>query len=268
MGLRGTEVSREAAAMVLADDNFASIVAAVEEGRSVYDNIKKFITYIFGSNIAEAVPFVLFVFLGIPLPLQVMQILAVDLGADLLPALALGAEPPEPGTMARPPRSRRAHLIDWPLARRSLFTGALIAAAGMAGYLFAYLTSGWVWGTPLPAEGPLYARATTMCWAGIIAAQAGNALARRTERESILAVGLFSNRLIWPGLASMAAVILLVSYLGPLQRFFGTAPLRPADLAFLLLFPPLLLAAEELRKLWLRKHPARRSPRGLSAREG
>jgi Ca2+-transporting ATPase len=260
MGLRGTEVSREAAAMVLADDNFASIVAAVEEGRSVYDNIKKFITYIFASNLAEAVPFVLFVFLGIPLPLRVMQILAVDLGADLLPALALGAEPPEPGTMARPPRSRKAHLIDWALIRHSLFAGVLLAAAGMSAYLFAYLTGGWQPGTPLPAAGPLYARATTMCWAGIIAAQAGNALARRTDRESLFTVGLFTNRLIWPGLASMVAVILLVSYVSPLQHFFRTAPLRPLDLALLLVFPPLLVAAEELRKLWVRKARPRRRP--------
>ncbi len=253
MGLRGTEVSREAATMVLADDNFASIVAAVEEGRSVYDNIKKFLTYIFASNLAEAVPFVLFVFTGIPLPLQVMQILAVDLGADLLPALALGAEPPEPGTMSRPPRARQAHLIDWALARRAAFLGTIIAAAGLSGYLFAYLTGGWRWGTPLPAEGPLYARATTMCWAAIVATQAGNALAMRTDRESLLRVGLFSNRLIWPGLASMAAVVLALSYIPALQEVFHTAPLRPADLAFLLIFPPVIIAAEELRKLWVRR---------------
>jgi Ca2+-transporting ATPase len=92
-----------------------------------------------------------------------------------------------------------------------------------------------------------------MCWAGIVAAQAGHALARRTDRESVFTVGLFTNPLVWPGLASMAAVVLLLSYVPLLQRLFGTAPLRPSDLAFLLIFPPLMLAAEELRKLWVRR---------------
>jgi magnesium-transporting ATPase (P-type) len=253
MGVRGTEVSREAAAMVLADDNFASIVAAVEEGRSVYANIKKFITYIFASNVPEAVPFVLFVLLGIPLPLQVMQILAIDLGTDLLPALALGAEPPEPGTMARPPRNPKARLIDFTLLWRSTFTGILLTCAAMSAYYFAYWSAGWRPGLPMAAEGPVYAHATTMCWAGIVAAQAGNALARRTERESIFTVGLFTNRLIWVGLASMVVVVFLLSYVPVLQRLFGTAPLSATDLAFLLIFPPLVLAAEELLKLWLRR---------------
>ncbi|MFH0810450.1 MAG: HAD-IC family P-type ATPase [Pseudomonadota bacterium] len=265
MGQRGTDVSREAAAMVLADDNFATIVSAVEEGRSVYDNIKKFITYVFASNLAEAVPFVLFVFMGIPLPLQVMQILAVDLGADLLPALALGAEPPEPGTMLRPPRGPRAHLIDWALARRSLFLGAVVASAGMAGYFFAYYADGWLPGEPLPASGLTYTRATTMCWAAIIAAQAGNALGLRTDRESLFTVGIFTNKLTWVGLASMVVVVLALSYVPALQNFFRTAPLRPTDLAFLLIFPPLALAAEELRKLVVRRTGRRGHGHGPAA---
>jgi len=262
MGLRGTEVSREAAAMVLADDNFASIVSAVEQGRSVYDNIKKFIAYIFASNLAEAVPFILFVFWGIPLPLLVMQLLAVDLGADLLPALALGAEPPEPGTMTRPPRRVGAHLVDWALGKRALFAGLLIAAASMAAYFFAYWSGGWRPGEPLPATGPLYARATTMCWAGIIAAQAGNVLAMRTDRESVFSVGLFTNKLVWPGIASMAAVVLLVAFVPAMQRVFGTAALTPADIGFLAFVPFYMLGAEELRKYWVR----RRRPRARRAR--
>ena len=104
MGRVGTDVAKEAADMILTDDNFASIVNAVEEGRAVYANIRKFVTYIFTSNTPEAVPFILFALSGgrIPLALTVMQILAIDLGTDLVPALALGAEPPEPGVMERP----------------------------------------------------------------------------------------------------------------------------------------------------------------------
>jgi Ca2+-transporting ATPase len=240
MGKRGTEVSKEAASMVLTDDNFASIVAAIEEGRGVYANIKKFITYIFASNVAEAVPFILFVLAGIPLPLGVMQILAVDLGADLVPALALGSEPPEPGVMDRPPRSRQAHLINLEVTCRFVFLGLLTSA-------------GWRPGLEMAASGPLYARATTMCYGGIIAAAAGNALALRTDRESLLRVGLFTNRLLLAGLASVALILLALSYTPFLQCIFQTAPLEGKDLLFLLLFPPLQVLADEARKAWVRR---------------
>jgi len=257
MGRRGTEVSKEAAAMVLADDNFASIVAAIEEGRAVYANIKKFITYIFASNVAEAVPFILFVLTGIPLPLGIMQVLAVDLGADLLPALALGSEPPEPGIMDRPPRSRKAHLIDLAVAWRFAFLGLLTGAAGMAAYFFVYLSAGWRPGLEMVATGPLYLRATTMCYGGIIMAAAGNALALRTERESLFRVGFFKNRLLLAGLAGVAAILLALSYLPFLQKIFQTAALEGRDLLFLLIFPPLQVLAAELRKAWLRRGAGR-----------
>jgi Ca2+-transporting ATPase len=253
MGRRGTEVSKEAAAMVLTDDNFAAIVAAIEEGRAVYANIKKFITYIFASNVAEAIPFILFVLTGIPLPLGIMQILAVDLGADLLPALALGSEPPEPGVMAAPPRRPTDHLIDLTVARRFLFLGLLTAAAGMASFFSVYLWAGWRPGLEMAASGPLYARATTMCYGGIIFAAAGNAMALRTERESVFKVGFFANRLLLAGVAGVALILLALSYVPFLQRLFGTAPLAGQDLLFLLIFPPLMLLADEARKAWLRR---------------
>ena len=250
MGQRGTEVSKEAATMVLADDNFASIVAAIEEGRAVYANIKKFITYIFNSNIPEALPFILFVLFGIPLPLNIMQILAVDLGTDILPGLALGSEPPEPGIMNRPPRSLRDRLIDWPLARRFTFLGLFNAAAAMSSYYFVYLSAGWRPGLEMAASGPLYERATTMCLAGIVASQIGNAMAIRTDRESIFTVGLFTNRLLLWGIASEVLILLALSYVPFLQSVFSTAPLTTTDWIFLLIFPPLMLLAEELRKAW------------------
>jgi len=250
MGMRGTEVSKEAASMVLTDDNFAAIVAAIEEGRAVYANIKKFITYIFNSNIPEAVPFVLFVLFGIPLPLSIMQILAVDLGTDLLPGLALGAEPPEPGVMDRPPRSPKAHLIDWPLAARFTFLGLLNAGAAMASYFFVYFMDGWRPGMEMAAAGPLYDRATTMCLAGIVASQIGLGLAIRTDRESIFKVGLFTNRLLLWGIVTEIGILLALSYVPFLQRIFQTAPLQGSDFLFLLIFPPLLLLAEEMRKAW------------------
>ena len=142
MGLTGTDVAREAATMVLTDDDFATIVTAVEEGRRVYDNIRKFILYIFAHAPAEVVPFLVFALSGgaIPLPLTVLQILAVDLGTETLPALALGREPAEPGIMERPPRPRGEGVIDRPLLVRAwLFLGMISAALVMAGFFYVLL---------------------------------------------------------------------------------------------------------------------------------
>lgn len=254
MGMRGSDVAREAAAMILTDDNFATIVAAIEEGRAVYANIKKFVTYIFASNIPEVVPFIAFVLLKVPLPLTVMQILAVDVGTDLVPALALGAEPPEPGIMERPPRPRGKRLLDMPLLLRAYgFLGPIEAMACMAGYLFVYLQSGWRPGMAMPGSGVVYLTATTMTLAGIVATQIGNVFACRTERESVFKVGLFSNRLVLLGIASELAIISALIYIPPLREVFGLAPLGPREWAFLLAFAPLLLMVEEVRKGLVRR---------------
>ncbi|HEU5393176.1 MAG TPA: cation-transporting P-type ATPase, partial [Candidatus Methylomirabilis sp.] len=137
MGRRGSEVAKEAAVMVITDDNFASIVSAVRQGRAIYANMGKFVTYIFASNVPELVPFLAFVFLGIPLPLTLMQILAVDLGTDLLPALALGAEPPEPGLMDRSPRPRTQRLLGaGRLLRAYAFLGVVEAVLALLAFFW------------------------------------------------------------------------------------------------------------------------------------
>ena len=184
MGRAGTDVAKEAADMILTDDNFASIVHAVEEGRAVYANIRKFVTYIFTSNTPEAVPFVLFALSGgrIPLALTVMQILAIDLGTDLVPALALGAEPPEPGVMDRPPRRLSEHVITRALLVRAYaWLGMIQSLAAMSAFYCMYWTNGY-WGQwlDLPAGGPLYRAATAMTLAAVVATQIGNLFAQRT----------------------------------------------------------------------------------------
>src|SRR3972149_2195662 len=178
MGQRGSDVAKESAEIVLADDNFATIVEAIREGRAVYANIRKFVTYIFASNIPEIVPFIAFVLFRIPLPLTVMQILAVDLGTDVVPALGLGVEPPEKGIMNQPPRPKNKRLLDFPLiARAYLFLGPIEAVLCMAGFFFAYWLRGWEWGLPMPSDGITYITATTMSLAGIVASQIAPALA-------------------------------------------------------------------------------------------
>jgi Ca2+-transporting ATPase len=253
MGLRGTDVAKEAATMIITDDNFATIVAGIEEGRAIYSNIKKFVTYIFASNIPEIVPFILFVLFKIPLPLTIMQILAVDLGTDLVPALGLGAETSEPGVMNQPPRSLRKRLLDLPLLLRAYgFLGMIEATACMAGYFFVYYASGWRPGTELASSGPVYLKATTMCLAGIVAAQIGNVYACRTERESVFKIGFSANRLILFGILSEIILIMVIVYFEPMQKIFNTSSLSLVDWIVLSSFIPIIFFAEEFRKFVIR----------------
>jgi magnesium-transporting ATPase (P-type) len=258
MGRRGSQVAREAAEMVITDDNFASIVVAVRQGRATWANMGKFVTYIFASNVPELVPFLAAVLLGIPLPLTVMQILAVDLGTDLLPALALGAEPPEPGVMDRPPRSRDERLLKpGRLGLAYGFLGLIEAALALGGFAWTYWRAGWRPGLPMAASGPLYRRATTMTLGGIVAAQVGNVFACRTDRESVFRVGLGGNPLVLLGIVAEVGVLLALILVPPLARVFGLAPLAVGEWGVLLLFPPVLLGAEEMRKWMLRRRAGR-----------
>ena len=262
MGLVGTDVAKEAADIILLDDNFASIVAAVEEGRAVYDNIKKFTTYILTSNTPEAVPFVVFAFSGgrIPIALDVMHILAIDLGTDLAPALALGAEKPEPDVMERPPRPLDAHLIDRQLLMRSyLWLGPLQAAFVMAAFFGAYRLAGVQGWLDLPADGPIYRSATAMALAAVVATQIGNLFAQRSVRVSLLRTGLGHNRLLWWGILSEVLVIVLIVFVPILQDVIGAAPFPAVGWAWLLLGVPMLPIADEVRKAAVqRRERARR----------
>ncbi len=262
MGVTGTDVAKEAADMILLDDNFASIVNAIEEGRAVYANIKKFITYIFTSNAPEAVPFILFAFSGarIPLALNIMQILAIDLGTDMVPALALGAEDPEPGLMDRMPRNLSQHLITPSmLVRAYLWLGVLQSIAAMAAFYFVYWINGY-WGQwiDLPNNGQLYQAATAMTLGAVVATQIGNVFAQRTERISVFRIGMFSNRLIWVGIGVEVILLLLIIYVPFLQNIFGTAALTLPYWFFLLAWTPLLLLADEARKALLRRNERRK----------
>lgn len=155
MGLMGTDVAKEASNMILLDDNFATIVSAVEEGRTIFDNIKKFIAYILTSNVPEITPFIAFVLLNIPLPLTVILILSVDLGTDIVPALGLGAEKPESDVMKNPPRSRKERLLTKNLLGISYgIVGMIQASAGFFSYFVVLYDSGWKWGEELPSSDP------------------------------------------------------------------------------------------------------------------
>jgi sodium/potassium-transporting ATPase subunit alpha len=254
MGVIGTDVAREAADMVLLDDNFATIVNAIEEGRTVFENIRKFISYIFASNIPEIVPYIAYVLLRIPLPLTIMQILAVDLGTDLFPALGLGAERPAPQVMKQPPRGPEEKLLNLRvLTRAYLFLGPIEAAAGLFGFFYVLYLGGWQWGEMLPGTSALYLQATTACLAGIIVTQIANVFACRSFTESVFSLGLFSNRLILFGIASEILIGSFIVYHPWGQRIFGTAPLASQIWLMLAPFAVGLLLAEETRKLVVRR---------------
>jgi P-type Ca2+ transporter type 2C len=259
MGIAGTDVAKETADMVLVDDNFASIVAAVEEGRAIYDNIRRFASYHFCSNVGELVPFLVWGLSGgaVPLPLVVMQVLAIDLGTDMLPAIALGTERAEPGTMSRPPRPRGERLLSpRVLARVYGFVGLLEGLAGMASFFFAFVLGGWRPGSPLPSSGPLYVQATTMTQTGIVMGQVGAGMAMRTNRRSVFAVGLLSNRFLLVGIAFELALAAALVYVPGFNSAFHQRPIGPWHWLFLLVWPPVVFGAEEARKAIVRRRRA------------
>ncbi|PBC75858.1 calcium-translocating P-type ATPase [Streptomyces sp. TLI_235] len=259
MGRSGTDVARESATMVLTDDNFATIIAAVEAGRRTYDNIRKFIVYIFAHAVPEVVPFLVFALAGgaIPLPLTVMQILAVDLGTDTLPALALGRERAEPGLMDRPPRPRGEKVIQRSmLARAWGFLGLISACLVMSGFLLTLTLGGWHPGDPTGPGTALhltYQQATTVTWLGIVSCQIGTAFAARTERASLRSIGVLSNRQLLIGIGFSLAFAAAIVYLPPLHHVFGTAALGPAQLAIVAPFPFVVWGADELRRALVRR---------------
>jgi len=253
MGIAGTDVAKAAADLILLDDNFASIVAAIEEGRAVFDNIRKFLTYILSSNIPELVPYLAFVLFRVPLPLTVIQILAVDLGTDMLPALALGAERPDPAVMQRPPRAAGERLLSWGvLARAYLFLGVLEATAAMIVFFSVLGAAGWQYGEVLDRLHPLYLQATSACLMTIVVMQVINVYLCRHPKASLFAYGLTGNRYLLLAVVSELALIALVVYSPAGNWLFGTAPL--AGWTWLLAVAGALLMAvlEEGRKALLR----------------
>ncbi len=263
MGASGTDVAREAADIVLLNDSFASIVRAVESGRAIYENIRKFIVYVFAHNWAQLIPYVLYALLGIPLPLLVVQILAIDLAIDVIPSLALSREPPEAGIMEEPPRSAKQKLFTGRVFARSLYIGIIIAAGAMIGCFGAWAAGGWHFGMPIPTDwhfggelpnnNPIYIKGVTMAFAGIVVAQAGNVLACRTSKQSIFRTSLSKNKWIVWGIIAQLSILAALIYVPMLQNVFGTTALGLTDWLYLMALAVTVIFAEEARKIIMRK---------------
>jgi len=250
MGVAGTDVAKEIADIVLLDDNFATIVSAIEEGRTVYDNIRKFSTYILASNVPEVVPYLGYGFLGLPLALTIPQVLAVDLGTDMLPALALGTEPPHGDVMDLPPRPPSERLLSLPLLLRTyLFLGLVEAAVAMGGFFLYLFANGWTWGARLSWSSTLYKEATTVTFAGIVLAQVANVFACRSDRLSVTKLGWLTNPLILWGIATELAILALLTYTRTGNDIFGTSPLPAWIFGPLILGALVFIVVEEGRKM-------------------
>lgn len=261
MGLRGTDVAKEAADVILLDDNFASIVAGIEEGRAVFENICRFLVYIFAHLTPEIIPFSFYALLGIPVPLTALQILAIDLGTETLPALALGKEKPDPDIMKSPPRRREENLVNIHLLTRGyVYLGLLSTVVVLGGFFWVLFRGGWSWGMQLESDpmvftDPLHLKAMTMVFAGIVMMQIANVYACRTEVKSALSMGLTSNSLVVWGILFELLFLILLIHMPFLSRIFNVVPLGIAEWGYLLIALLIVFAVEELRK-WSRRKRA------------
>jgi Ca2+-transporting ATPase len=248
MGITGTDVSKEAADMVLLDDNFATIVAAVEEGRVIFDNIRKFIRYTLSSNTGELFVMLLAPFLGMPLPLVPLQILWINLVTDGLPGLALAIEQGDPGVMRRPPFKPDEGIFSRGLGKQILWVGSLMGAVSLGmGWYFWTLA-----GRPAVGGHHVEVHWRTMLFTTLVLAQMGNALALRSNRESIFKIGLFSNMAMVGAIVLTFVLQLALIYVPFLQGIFSTAALTWWELLITLGASLVVFFAVELDK-WRRR---------------
>jgi magnesium-transporting ATPase (P-type) len=252
MGRSGTDVAREAADLVLLDDNFATIVAAVEQGRSTYANIRRFLTYHLTDNVAELTPFMVWALSGgrIPLAIGVLQVLALDIGTDVLPALALGGEPPSAHVLDGPPVRR--HLLDRPLFVRAFgVLGPTEAAVEMAAFLAVFVGAGWRPGEPFPGGDTLLA-ASGAAFTAVVFGQLANAFACRSTVRPAWRRGPSRNRLLPWAVGAMLGMLGAFLYFPPLADLLDQAPPSALGYGVALLAVPAVAVADAAHKASVR----------------
>jgi len=254
IGAGGTDVARESADMILLDNDFTSIVEGIRLGRSTFDNLRNFVYYVFTHNWAELLAFLVFVLLQTPLPLLVVQVLAIDLGMDVFPSLSIVMEPPQPDVMMKPPRKNGTRLINVSTLLRSCYIGVVVSAGAIFWAFNIWRGAGWALGNNATLDPMLYARGTTVVMAGIMIGQLGNLFSARSSSRSAFQLSPLRNRWLFPGILALFVVMAAIIYIPFLQPLFGTAPLLPSDWLFLLLLAPAALLLEELRKTLARRH--------------
>jgi Ca2+-transporting ATPase len=250
MGVTGTDVAKESSAMILLDDNFATIVRAVREGRKIYDNLRRFIKYAVTTNSGEIWTIFLAPFLGLPIPLLPIQILWINLVTDGLPGLALAAEPEEPDVMRRPPRPPTESVFAHGLGLHAVWVGLLMAGLtlGTLAWFFHGGSSHW----------------QTMAFTVLCLAQLAHVLAIRSERESLFTQGLLSNKPLLGAVGLTLALQLATIYVPALNGVFKTEPLSAVELTLAAAVAGLVFVAVEIEK-WTKRRRGRREPAAAGA---
>lgn len=248
MGITGTDVSKEAANMILTEDSFANIVSAIKEGRTIYRNLKKFIFYIFSCNIGELFTIFIAIILGLPAPLTAVLILTVDLGTDVLPALALGIDPPEPGIMKKKPRDPKKHIMEKNFIGKFVFNGVAIGIIVTSVFLYNLIEGGWTWGTELARDSQLYLESSTLAFAILVLIQMVNAYNARSESKSVFQKGFFNNLYLAGAILISLVIVVAVVELPILQKAMNTTHLPPEKWALIAVGSLGILVVEEARK--------------------
>jgi Ca2+-transporting ATPase len=266
MGVVGTDVAKEAADIILTKDNFGAIVVAIEEGRAIFENIRKFITYIFTSNVPEIAPFLVTAVAPVALALKIRQVLAVDIGTDILPALGLGMEKPEPDIMQRPPRKKGLPLIDRKLLWRAGWLGIIETGLCYMGFLGVFLLTGHIdlffpmlphieipstLKIALNAKETIYL-AATVYFAGLVMAQVGNVFACRSDTLRSTRLGWTSNKYIWIGIGAEIVIMLFLIYVPFMAELFLFIPIPLKFWAALIFYPFIIYGLEWIRKAIVR----------------
>ncbi|MCD6109626.1 cation-transporting P-type ATPase [bacterium] len=257
MGITGTDVSKEASNMVLADDSFSTIINAVKEGRTIYDNLKKFVFYIFSCNTGELITVFSAIIFNLPPPLTAVLILGVDIGTDVLPALALGVDPPEKGIMSRPPRDPKKKIMDWAFVARFLYIGIFIGVLTVGAYFWTLMSQGWHWGETLDPNSYLYMNASTLTFALLVLIQMVNAYNSRSSSQSAFSMGIFSNLYLLGSVLISVGVVYLLVEVPFFQSWLSTTGLEWYEWIIIIVASFSILLVEELRKLVVRLKRAR-----------
>ena len=249
MGITGTDIAKESSDIILTDDNFASIVNAIEEGRRIWTNLRKFIYFVYTHNWAELVPFILFVALATPLPLLAVHVLLIDLCIDIIPSLALSRDPPEPGIMDKPPRSLKEHLFKTSVFLRSLLIGTIVGSIGFVLCIHTWAIGGWQWGEPLAATDPVYLKGITMMYSAIVIGQFANLLTCRKTNTSVFQVNVQKNSWIYYGILWQFGVLCVTIYVPFFQPIFSTHPLLLSDWLLLMIIPLIIVPIQEIWRI-------------------
>jgi Ca2+-transporting ATPase len=253
MGISGTDVSKEASNMVLADDSYSTIVTAIKEGRTIYDNLKKFVFYVFSCNIAELLTIFVAIILGLPSPLTAILILCIDVGTDVLPAVALGIDPSEPGIMNRKPRDPKEKIMTKPFVERYLYLGLIMGALVMGTYIWTLYRYGWSWGQVITDDSQVHLKGSSVAFALLVIIQMVNAFNSRSEKNSIFKLGFFTNPFLLGAIAISILTTIAIVEIPFMQTYLHTTSLNFSDWSIILGASLIVLVVEEMRKIFVRK---------------